>query len=275
MFASALITLREGLEAALIVGVVLAYLGKIGRPDRRGAVWGGVAAALAASIVLAVALQALGAQFEGRAEQIFEGTTMFLAVLVLTYMIFWMRGQGHRLRGRLEGEVGAAVSGGQGWALAGLAFFAVFREGVETALFLSAAGMAAEGARILWGGLLGLAAAVILGWLIFNTTANIPLRRFFDVTSLLLLLFAAGLLAHGVHEFQEAGLLPTWLAPVWDINPVLPESSLVGSFMKALFGYNGDPSLLEVTSYLAYWVAVLLGVRWWVRRLVPRAAGSN
>lgn len=275
MFASALITLREGLEAALIVGVVLAYLGKIGRPDRRGAVWGGVAAALAASIVLAVALQALGARFEGRAEQIFEGTTMFLAVVVLTYMIFWMRGQGHRLRGTLEGEVGAAVSGGQGWALAGLAFFAVFREGVETALFLSAAGMAAEGARILWGGLLGLAAAVILGWLIFNTTANIPLRRFFDVTSLLLLLFAAGLLAHGVHEFQEAGLLPSWVAPVWDINPVLPESSLVGSFMKALFGYNGDPSLLEVTSYLAYWVAVLLGVRWWVRRLVPRAAGSN
>jgi len=275
MFASALITLREGLEAALIVGVVLAYLGKIGRPDRRGALWGGVAAALAASIVLAVALQALGARFEGQAEQIFEGTTMFLAVLVLTYMIFWMRGQGHRLRGRLEGEVGAAVSGGQGWALAGLAFFAVFREGVETALFLSAAGMAAEGARILWGGLLGLAAAVILGWLIFNTTANIPLRRFFDVTSLLLLLFAAGLLAHGVHEFQEAGLLPTWLAPVWDINPVLPESSVVGSFMKALFGYNGDPSLLEVTSYVAYWVAVLLGVRWWVRRLVPRAAGSN
>ena len=275
MFASALITLREGLEAALIVGVVLAYLGKIGRPDRRGAVWGGVAAALAASIVLAVALQALGAQFEGRAEQIFEGTTMFLAVLVLTYMIFWMRGQGHRLRGRLEGEVGAAVSGGQGWALAGLAFFAVFREGVETALFLSAAGMAAEGARILWGGLLGLAVAVILGWLIFNTTANIPLRRFFDVTSLLLLLFAAGLLAHGVHEFQEAGLLPSWVAPVWDINPVLPESSLVGSFMKALFGYNGDPSLLEVTSYLAYWVAVLLGVRWWVRRLVPRAASSS
>jgi high-affinity iron transporter len=275
MFASALITLREGLEAALIVGVVLAYLGKIGRPDRRGAVWGGVAAALATSIVLAVALQALGAQFEGRAEQIFEGTTMFLAVLVLTYMIFWMRGQGHRLRGRLEGEVGAAVSGGQGWALAGLAFFAVFREGVETALFLSAAGMAAEGARILWGGLLGLAVAVILGWLIFNTTANIPLRRFFDVTSLLLLLFAAGLLAHGVHEFQEAGLLPSWVAPVWDINPVLPESSLVGSFMKALFGYNGDPSLLEVTSYLVYWVAVLLGVRWWVRRLVPRAASSS
>ena len=113
MFASALITLREGLEAALIVGVVLAYLAKIGRPDRRSAVWSGVVAALIASIALAVALQALGAKFEGRAEEIFEGATMFLAVAVLTYMIFWMRHQGHRLRGALEQDVQAAVSGGQ------------------------------------------------------------------------------------------------------------------------------------------------------------------
>lgn len=272
MFASALITLREGLEAALIVGVVLAYLGKIGRPDRRSAVWGGVVAALIASIALAIALQALGAKFEGRAEEIFEGATMFLAVAVLTYMIFWMRHQGHRLRGALEQDVRVAVSGGQGWALAGLAFFAVFREGVETALFLSAAGFATEGTRVLWGGLLGLAVAVVLGWLIFNTTTHIPLRRFFDVTSLLLLLFAAGLMAHGVHEFQEAGLLPTYVAPVWDVNPVLPETSLVGSFMKTLFGYNGNPSLLEAFSYLAYWAAVLLGVRWWLTRHAPQPA---
>jgi len=270
MLASSLITLREGLEAALIVGIVLAYLGKIGRNDRRGAVWGGVAAAVGASIVLAVVIQLLGARFEGQAEKIFEGATMFLAVAVLTYMIFWMRHQGHRLQGGLEQDVRVAVSAGQGWALAGLAFFAVFREGVETALFLSAAGFATDGMRVLWGGLLGLAIAIALGWLIFNTAAHISLRRFFDVTSLLLLLFAAGLLAHGVHEFQEAGLLPTYIAPVWDVNPVLPETSLVGSFMKTLFGYNGNPSLLEVFSYLAYWVVVLLGVRWWVTRYASR-----
>lgn len=272
MLASALITLREGLEAALIVGVVLAYLSKIGRTDRRGMVWGGVVTALLASIALAVLLQLLGAKFEGRAEKIFEGTTMFLAVAVLTYMIFWMRHQGHRLRGELEQDVRSAVSSGQGWALAGLAFFAVFREGVETALFLSAAGYATDGMRVLLGGLIGLAIAIALGWLIFNTTAHIPMRRFFDVTSLLLLLFAAGLLAHGVHEFQEAGLLPTYVAPVWDVNPVLPETSLVGSFMKTLFGYNGNPSLLETLSYLAYWVAVLLGVRWALARYASQPA---
>jgi high-affinity iron transporter len=267
---AALITLREGLEAALIVGIVLAYLGKIGHTDRRGAVWGGVTAALAASIVLAVVLQLLGAKFEGRAEEIFEGVTMFLAVAVLTYMIFWMRFQGHHLRQELEQGVRAAVSGTQGWTLASLAFFAVFREGVETALFLSAAGFATDGGSTLWGGLLGLGIAVALGWLIFNTAVQIPLQRFFDMTSLLLLLFAAGLMAHGVHEFQEAGLLPTYSAPVWDINPVLPEKSLVGSFMMTLFGYNGDPSLLEVFSYLAYWVAVLIGVRWWLGHRAPQ-----
>jgi high-affinity iron transporter len=272
MFASALITLREGLEAALIVGIVLAYLGKIGRTDRRRAVWGGVGAALMASIALAVVLQALGTKFEGRAEEIFEGATMFLAVAVLTYMIFWMRHQGRNLQGALEQDVRAAVTSGQGWALAGLAFFAVFREGVETALFLSAAGFATDGTRLLLGGMLGLAVALSLGWLFFNTTAKIPLRHFFDVTSLLLLLFAAGLMAHGVHEFQEAGLLPTYFAPIWDINPVLPETSLVGSFLKTLLGYNGNPSLLEAFSYLAYWVAVLFGVRWWLERRAPQPA---
>jgi len=272
MLASALITLREGLEAALIVGVVLVYLRKIGRLDRQASVWGGVVAALMASVAVAIVLQILGAEFEGRAEEIFEGITMFLAVAVLTYMIFWMRSQGHQLRSGLEHDVRTAVSGGQGWALAGLAFFAVFREGVETVLFLSAAGFAADGSSVLWGGLAGLAVAVVLGWLIFNTTAQIPLRSFFNVTSLLLLFFAAGLMAHGVHEFQEAGLLPTFIAPVWDINSILPEKSLVGSFLKALFGYNGNPSLLEVFSYLVYWVAVLGAVHWWLERTMPRTA---
>lgn len=275
MFASALITLREGLEAALIVGVVLGYLKKIDRLDRQRSVWIGVAAALAASAAVAAALQILGAEFEGRAEEIFEGTTMFLAVAVLTYMIFWMRYQGRHLRGALEREVHTAVSGGQGWALAGLAFFAVFREGVETALFLSAAGFAAGGSGTLWGGLLGLAAALVSGWLIFSTTGYIPLRRFFDATSLLLLFFAAGLMAHGVHEFQEAGLLPSFIAPVWDINSILPETSLLGSFLKTLLGYNGDPSLMEALSYLGYWLAVLGGVRWWLGRVVPRTAESS
>ena len=275
MLAAALITLREGLEAALIVGIVLVYLKKIGRLDRQGAVWTGVGAAVLLSLALALVLQLLGAEFEGRAEQIFEGTTMLLAVIVLTYMIFWMRYQGRHLRQSLEHDVHAAVGSRQRWALVGLAFFAVFREGVETALFLSAAGFASGGRSTLLGGLIGLTVAVILGRLIFSASTRIPLRSFFDVTSLLLLLVAAGLMAHGVHEFEEAGLLPSLVAPVWDINPILPEKSLLGSFLTTLFGYNGNPSLLEVLSYVAYWVAVLAGVRWWLGYKATGTVQSN
>ena len=274
MLSSALITLREGLEAALIVGILLGYLRKVGRPDKRGVVWRGVVVAVVASVALAILLQMLGAKLEGQTEQIFEGATMFLAVAVLTYMIFWMRYQGRHLRQAFEREVQAALSGQQGWALAGLAFFAVFREGVETALFLSAAGFASDGVSVLWGGLLGLVIAVALGWLIFNTVAHIPVNRFFEVTSLLLLFFAAGMLAQGIREFEEAGLLPSLIAPIWDITPILPEESLVGSFLKALFGYNGNPSLLEVLGYGGYWVALLAGVRWWLGRVVPRLTES-
>ena len=269
-----MITLREGLEAALIVGILLGYLRKVGRPDKRGVVWRGVVVAVVASVALAILLQMLGAKLEGQTEQIFEGATMFLAVAVLTYMIFWMRYQGRHLRQAFEQEVRAALSGQQGWALAGLAFFAVFREGVETALFLSAAGFASDGVSVLWGGLLGLVIAVALGWLIFNTVAHIPVNRFFEVTSLLLLFFAAGMMAQGIHEFEEAGLLPSLIAPIWDITPILPEESLVGSFLKALFGYNGNPSLLEVLGYGGYWVALLAGVRWWLGRVVPRLTES-
>jgi high-affinity iron transporter len=145
---------------------------------------------------------------------------------------------------------------------------------VETALFLSAAGFASDGANVLWGGALGLVVAVALGWLIFKTIAHIPLKRFFDITSLLLLFFAAGLMAHGIHEFEEAGLLPSLIAPIWDINPILSEESVMGSFLKALFDYNGNPSLLEVLGYGSYWVALLAGLRWWLGRVVPRLTES-
>ncbi len=267
MLAASLITFREGLEAALIVGIVLGYLRKIGLSDRRGYVWGGVITAVIASLGVALGLQLIGAQFTGRGEEIFEGTAMFLATGVLTYMIFWMRYQGRFLKAALERDVQLAVSAGQNWVLASLAFIAVFREGVETVLFLSAAAFVTAAGETLWGGLLGLAAAIVVGWFVFATAVRLDVRRFFDVTSIVLLLFAAGLLAHGVHEFQEAGLLPVVIEPVWDTNHILHEKSTLGSILKALFGYNGDPSLLEVVAYGGYWVVVATAVRLWTRRL--------
>jgi len=274
MLASFLITLREGLEAALIVGIVLGVLRKLGRSDRGRSVWLGVAVAVVTSLVAGLLLNALGVAFEGRGEEIFEGLAMLLAAGVLTWMIFWMQRQGRTIQAELERDVRQAVTAGSAWALFSLAFVAVVREGIETVLFLTAAAMSATSGQVLIGGALGLVVAVILGWLIFSVGKRLNLRAFFRVTGILLILFAAGLLAHGVHELQEAALLPTVVEHMYDFNHLLNEDSTLGVFLKALLGYNGNPSLIEVISYLAYFVVIgLLNWRGW--RAPVRAAASQ
>ena len=259
MIAALLIGFREGLEAALIVGIVLSYLKKMGY-RQRAAVWWGVVSAVAVSVVAGAALQVMGVAFEGRSEELFEGITMLMAAGVLTWMIFWMQRQGRNIRAELEADVRQAVTGGSRWALFALAFVAVVREGIETALFLTAAAFSATPAQTLIGGGLGLAAAVVVGWLLFAVSARLDVRAFFRVTSVLLILFAAGLAAHGVHELQEAGVLPVIVEHVWDINPILDERGPVGTLLKALFGYNGNPSLLETVSYAAYYLVVGIAI---------------
>ena len=265
MAVATLISLREGLEAALIVGILLGYLRKIGHPAGRGPVWIGVLAAVVLSIGVAFIIQTVGLKLEGSAEQLFEGTTMFLAVGVLTWMIFWMRYQARLMRTSLEQNVQTAIAAGRNRGLAVVAFVAVFREGVETALFLSAAAFASDDGGTLPGAVLGLGLAVLIGYLIYATTARLNVRVFFNLTSVLLLIFAAGLFAHGVHEFQEAGVFPTLNPQLWNTNHILDESSTIGEFLKALVGYNGNPSFEEVAAYLLYWVATLVGVRLWMQ----------
>ncbi|MGH2453802.1 MAG: iron uptake transporter permease EfeU [bacterium] len=252
MAPSFLITLREGLEAALIVGIILAYLARTGNQEKAGAVWWGVALSALVSLVAGAAIFLTAGGIRGRAEELFEGTAMLTAAAVLTYMIFWMRRQAINIRAHLHAQVQSALETGTVVALGTLAFVAVGREGLETALFMFAAVRAATPLAATAGGLLGLAAAVLLGYLLYRGTYRLNLRAFFNVTSVLLLLFAAGLLAHGIHEFQEAGLIPALVDPVWDMNGVLPESSILGSFLKALFGYNGNPSLVEALAYFSY-----------------------
>ena len=275
MIAALLIAFREGLEAALIIGIVLGVLRKLGHADRSRAVWAGVLAAVGISVAAGLALNALGVAFEGHGEEIFEGMAMLLAAVVLTWMIFWMQRQGRQAQAELEHDVRQAVTTGSVWALFSLAFVAVVREGIETALFLTAAAFSATPAQTLIGGLLGLAVAVVLGCLIFAAGRQINLRAFFWATSILLLLFAAGLFAHGVHELQEAGLLPVLVEHAYDINPILDENSTVGTFLKALLGYNGNPSLLEMLAYVGYLtvVGVLVWLGWKrpVRNRSPRA----
>jgi high-affinity iron transporter len=274
MLASALITLREGLEAALIVGIVLGVLRKMGRADRSRPVWAGVLVAVAASVVAGLALNALGVAFEGRGEAIFEGVAMLLAAGVLTWMIFWMQRQGRKIQADLESDVRRAVTEESAWALFSLAFVAVVREGIETVLFLTAAAFSATAAQTLIGGALGLIVAIVIGWLIFAVGKELDVRAFFRVTGVLLVLFAAGLVAHGIHELQEAAVLPTIVEHVWNVNPILNEDGTLGQFLQALFGYNGNPSLIEVFSYLAYYVAVYLGTRASGQRRMPSAASA-
>ena len=260
MAASFLLSLREGLEAALIIGIVLGALRKTGRRDLVPAVWAGTATALLVSLLAGALLFRLGIAFEGRSEQIFEGVTMLLAAGVLTWMILWMNRQAAGLRGELEAGVDHAASGGKR-AMFGLAFLAVVREGVELALFLTATAFNAGGGSTLLGAVIGLVIAVVLGWALFASTLRLDLKRFFQVTSVLLVLFAAGLVAYGVHEFNEAGWIPAVIEHVWDLNPILDEKGTLGSLLKALFGYNGNPSLTEVIAYLAYLAGALLLMR--------------
>lgn len=259
MFASFLLSLREGLEAALIIGIVLAVLQKMDRNDLRPSVWQGVFTAVGVSILAGLVFTWLGKEFEGRGEQIFEGIAMLIASVLLTWMIVWMRRHSTDMQKKLEFDVQHATGKKSArFALFGLSFLAVGREGFELVLFLSAIKMTSNGVQTVSGAILGLLTAIVLGWLIFASSKRMSLRKFFNVTNVLLILFAAGLLAHGVHEFNEAGIIPSIIEHVWDINPILDETAPLGQILKALFGYNGNPSLTEVLAYGVYIVAAFI-----------------
>ncbi|HYZ12659.1 MAG TPA: iron uptake transporter permease EfeU [Actinomycetota bacterium] len=260
MGAAFVIALREGIEAALIVSIVLAYLKQLGRSDRSHLVWWGTGLAVALSAIVGTIIFSVGAEFEGTAEQVFEGLVTLTAVGVLTWMIFWMRRQGARIKSELQQKVDTALTAG-GLALAAIAFFAVLREGVETALFLFAAaeGTAVEGGGVaaqLLGAMLGLGLAVVLGVLLYRGGIRMNLRTFFKVTGVILVVVAAGLFAYSVHELQEAGWLPFLESPAFDLSATLPDDEGVGAVLRGLVGYNADPGVLEVVAWAAYLVVV-------------------
>ena len=248
------IALREGTEMTLIVGIVLAYLSQIGARRAWRWVWAGVAAAAAISLVFLGVLNALDAEFEGATEAIFEGVTMLLAAAFLTWMIFWMLRQARHLKGELQRAVEDALSAGAAaWGIFLLVFFAVVREGVETALLL----FAAPGEGKLFGALVGLATAATIGLLIYAFGRRIDLRTFFRVTGVALVLFAAGLVTHGVHEFVEAGVLAGG-PELFDLSGVLPDDTGLGAVLRSLFGYSADPTLIEGLAYAAYFAVALV-----------------
>jgi high-affinity iron transporter len=254
---AALLTTREGLEASLIVGIVLAYLAKTDNREQFRYIWLGTAAAVLVSTISGAALFFTLGELEGRGEQIFEGVAMFSAVGVLTWMIFWMRRQARHIKPELEAKIATAIAAGSAVGLASVVFFAVLREGVETALFLFAISDSSTPLTTGIGAAAGLVISISFGVGLYFGSRRLNLRQFFTVTGVLLIVFAAGLLAHGIHEFQEAGLLPVTIEHVWDTNGIVSDESTTGEFLKALFGYNGNPSLLEVLAWLAYLTTAL------------------
>jgi high-affinity iron transporter len=258
MLSSLLITLREGLEAALIIGIILAFLTRSDNRQGFKSVWLGTSLAVIVSLLAGAAIFLLAGEFSGRAEEIFEGIAMFVAAVVLTWMIFWMRKQASDIKTHLHAQIQSVLTSGSSLGLVVLAFVVVVREGIETVLFLFAATRVAESPALFTaGGLLGLVIAVAIGYSIYRGSSRLNLRAFFNVTSIVLIVFAAGLLAHGIHEFQEAGIIPIVIEHVWDINHILPETSTFGRFLTAIIGYNGNPSLLEIIFYIAYLVSTL------------------
>jgi high-affinity iron transporter len=278
MLQSFIILFRETLEAALVIGIVLGYLVRTGQTEYRKSVYLGLAAGVGASILGAFGFQLLAGGFSGRAEEIFEGITMLAGAVLLTTLIVWILRKSAKTA-ELERKVADRIEGTRRAGLFLLIFFAVLREGIESVIFLSAARFA-SGQNNLAGAGLGLLSAVALGFLLFRGALRINLRSFFTVTNILLILFAAGLVAGGVHELQEAGVLPIVREQVWDINPsvagdgypLLHENGLLGSVAKGLFGYNGNPSLVEVLAYLGYLIAV---VSLWLLGGTRRAGRSS
>ncbi len=261
MLPSYLLSLREGIEAALIIGIVLGALRQMRRTDLIPTVWLGTVSAAVICLLVAVALTALGLEMKDPGEAIFEGFTMIIAAGLLTWMIFWMSRIGRTLKASIEADVHRAAFSAGKQAVFFLAFIAILREGIELALFLTASAFATDPTQTVIGGLLGLGTAILLGWSIFATIIRLDLRRFFQVTGILLILFAAGLVAHGVHEFNEVGWIPAIIEPIWDLSAVLSKQSTLGQVLAALFGYNPKPALTEILAYGAYFVVIFLGLR--------------
>ncbi len=270
--AGLLITIREGLEAFLILGILFGYLNKLGQRSSVKYIWGGAGLAAALSAAVAVMLQRLGLEFEGESAEIFEVVVALLAVAVLTTVVLWMQRNSRSIKGELEARMEAALSSRQVLGLAFLAFVTVLREGLETALFLAAPTIN-QGGGLLGGALAGLVAAGLIAYLVFRTTVRLDLKRFFLVTGWLLVFVAAGLMSHIAHALTGIGLLPALVENVWDTSRLIADESLVGRLLHAFIGYTATPSLLQLLFYGGYLLVV--GRSFYGRKLRRAAAGGG
>lgn len=261
MATALLVTLRETLEASLIVGIMLAFLANTKNREHNPVIWLGVAAGVLCSLILMMLFQAFAGGFTGRAEQIYEGTTMLTAAALISWMVIWLARHGRTLRKGIEHKLDMHLKAGELVSIFFLVFTSILREGVETVIFLHAAFLQSQNAFMHVGAVAGIVLAIGIAWLLFKGMLGwFSLGRFFSVTGVLLMFFAAGLIAHGIHEFEEAGIIPIIVEHVWDTNAFIDENGVIGSLLKGLFGYNGNPSLVEVLAYVGY--LMIAGTTW-------------
>jgi high-affinity iron transporter len=249
-----LIMLREGLEAALIVGIVAGYLARTGRAAWMPAVWIGIFLAVALALFVGAGLQLASAEFPQRTQELFEAVVGLVAVAVLTSMVLWMRQAARSIKAELQSSIDAALSGSdaRGLALVGLVFFAVAREGLESVFFLLAVFQGSPGAAAPLGALLGIMLSSLLGYAIYRGGVRLDLARFFRWTGVFILVVAAGLLAGSLRHLHEAGLWNSLQGVVFDLNGTLPEDGLVGTVLSGLFGYMDDPRVGELLVYVLF-----------------------
>ncbi len=272
--------LREGVEAALIVSIICAYLARTGNRRHFPTVFSGVGLAIGLSAVLGIALFLTVGSLEEPYEQLFEGATMLLAAAVVTWMLFWMRRQAANIKGELQAAVDQALDEGSARALGLLAFIAVIREGIETSLFLTGQAASADkgASSVLFGALIGLAIALILGVGFYQGTRRLNFAAFFRWTGIALVFIAAGLLSTAMHEFIEIGLIPFGTQTLFDLSAILPHKpeagSLLGQFLRALFGYSATPEATTFAVWLGYLVVVLTLYLRPIPRLPARPDGS-
>lgn len=269
MLANFLIGLREGLEAALIVGILITFAVKIDRKDIIPKIWSGVSAAIVTSLATGAAIFFILAEAGEAIEPIIVGSLSVLAAGLLTWMIFWMAKTARHLKGHLEGAMQASISK-SGFAIAAVAFTAVVREGVETALFIWASvSSTGDGLAAVAMAGVGITVAVVLGWIIHRGMLRINLARFFQWTSAILIVVAAGILAYGVHELQEGGIFPAG-PPVYDVSAVLGKETIIGALLYGLISYRPNPSALELVTWIAYIVPTV-----WIFVVQSRASAKR
>lgn len=274
MLATFVIGLREGLEAALIVGIVAGFLRRRGDTGALRPMWGGVVLAVLICIVVAIVLEVVSADLPQQQQEGLETVIGLVAVAMITYMIMWMRTHARSMRRELEHAAESALAKGSTWALVAMAFLAVLREGFETTVFLLAAFQSATNPGAAGGGAaLGILVSVALGYGIYRGSVKIDLRRFFTVTAVFLVLVAAGLLVSAVHTAHEADWLTVGQTTVADLSAIVRPGTPISSLLTGVLGIQPRPTLIEVVAWFVYLVPMLVFVLWPVRPS-PRSSAS-